>query len=91
MSNGFAELKATVRADPEYAWALHCNIAVPIMDSIRVSHDLANAASAHVMQTLFDYDITTHPNYEGKKSGAQVYHQMRVEAERAEDASHDRP
>lgn len=83
----FTALKAAINADPEYAWGWHCNLAVPIMDAACVSHDLANQAAALIMRQLFDCDITTHPHYEGKKSPAQEYFEMRVDAERAEDAA----
>jgi hypothetical protein len=82
-------LKAAMAADPDYAWGWHCNIAVPIMDAAGVSHKRANEAAAHLMQHLFDYDITGHPHYEFGgfgKSGAQQYAEMRIAADRAEDA-----
>ena len=55
-------------------------------DATGISHKLANEAAAHRMQHLFAVDITTHPLYEGKKSGAQEYAEMRIEADRQEDA-----
>lgn len=67
--------------DPEYAWGWHCNLAMPIMDAIGVSHKDANTAAAHLMQFLWDCDITTHPNFVGKKSDAQIYHVLRMAAE----------
>ena len=83
----FTALKAAIHADPDYAWGWHCNLAVPVMDAAGVSHDGANKAAALIMCQLFDYDITAHPHYEGKKSSAQEYFEMRVAAERAEDAA----
>ena len=80
-------LKTAMRDDPEYAWAWHCNLAMPIKDAIGVTHKDGNIAGAHLMSFLFDYDITTHPQYEYEKSGAQKYHEMRLAAERAEDAA----
>ncbi len=59
----WATFKRLMRDDPEYAWAWHCNIAVPIMDSIAVSHEQANVAAAHLMSFLFEYDITGDPRF----------------------------
>ena len=78
--------KAAMVADPEYAWAWHCNLAMPIMDTCEVSHRVANESAAHLMQHLFDYDITAHPQYQYGKSGAQRYAEMRIAADREEDA-----
>ncbi len=79
------DLKHAMQADPEYAWGWHCNLAVPIMDATGTTHQLANEAAAHLMQHLFDYDITAHPHYEYGKSGAQEYAELRIAAEREED------
>lgn len=78
--------KDAMAAEPEYAWAWHCNLAVPIMDAADVSHERANEAAAHLMQHLFDYDVTGHPHYQYGKSGAQSYAELRIAAERDEDA-----
>ncbi len=72
------ELKTAMRDDPEYAWSWHCNIAMPIMDSIDCGHESANVAAAHLMSFLFDYDITTHPHYEYGKGAAQHNHEARM-------------
>jgi hypothetical protein len=79
-------LKRAMR-DPDYAWSWQCNLAVPIMDAIRVSHERADTAAAYLMQHLWDCDITTHPYFEGKKSDAQAYTEIRIAAEQAEDAA----
>ena len=83
--------KRLMREDPDYAWSWHCNIAVPIMDAINVSHEDANLVAAHLLSFLFDCDSTQHPNYEYGKTDAQRYHEMRVEADRLEDAASVRP
>lgn len=80
------DLKAAMRDDPEYAWAWHCNIAVPIMDSIDVTHEQANIAAAHLMSFLFDCDVTAHRNFGYDKGVAQECHEFRLAADRAEDA-----
>ena len=82
----FEALKALIQADPEYAWAWHCNLAVPIMDAARVSHEKADGAAALIMAQMFDCDVTRHPNFIGRKSAAQAYFEARVQAEREEDA-----
>ena len=86
IATAFDELKAAMNADSEYAWGWHCNLAVPIMDAAGVGHERANRAAAHLMQHLFDYDITTHPHYQYGKSGAQQYAELRAAAEHEEDA-----
>jgi predicted TIM-barrel fold metal-dependent hydrolase len=59
----FRGLQAALRADPDYAWAWHCNVAMPVMDATGVSHEVANATAARLMRHLFDIDITTHACY----------------------------
>lgn len=59
----FEALKAELQADPEYAWAWHCNFAKPFMDSTTLGHELANNSAASIMRHVFDIDITTHPHY----------------------------
>lgn len=82
----WAVFKRLMREDADYAWAWHCNIAVPIMDAISATHEQANVAAAHLMSHLFEYDITTHPNFGYEKGQAQQYHEMRLAADR-EDAA----
>lgn len=59
----FTAIKQLIHDDPEYAWAWHCNMAVPIMDTAGVPHKDANRAAAHIMAQMFDFDITAHPHY----------------------------
>lgn len=97
---GFKIQSAEIASDAEHAWAVFCNIAMPIMDAYAPTfgaatvmgwvpdakqHQLANEAAAHLMQHLFAYDITAHPLYEYGKSGAQSYAEMRIAADEAED------
>jgi len=82
----FQSLQDAIHADPEYAWALHCNLAMPIMDAIDVSHHQANEAAAHLMSFLFRYDITTHPHFAYQKPSAQSRHEMLLQVDRDEDA-----
>lgn len=84
----FAELANLIRTDPEYAWAFHCNLAVPIWDVTRCTHTYANQAAALIMRQMFDHDITTHQQYEYGKSAVQAHYEMRIEAERAEGVDH---
>lgn len=81
--HAFSALQKLIHSDPEYAWAWHCNLAVPIIDA-GASQRQANEAAALIMAQMFDYDITAHPNYQWEKSGAQAYFEARREAD-----SHD--
>jgi hypothetical protein len=49
-------IKAT-KADDDYAWTWHANIAVCFMDE-GGSHEAANCAAARFMKTCFDVDVT---------------------------------
>lgn len=79
--NGLQTLSSEIYGDPEHAWGVFCNIAMPIKDSVGCSHKAANEAAAHLMQHLFSYDITTHPHYEYGKSSAQQYAEFRIAAD----------
>lgn len=57
------ELSTIIQGDDEMAWAWHCNIAVPIMDTLGVSHQRANEAAAALMQHLFSADTSKHPRF----------------------------
>lgn len=78
-------LSDALKADPGYAWAWHCNLSMPIMDATGCSGELANQAGAHLMHHLFGIDITQHRYWEGTKSPAQEYAELRIAAEREED------
>ncbi len=80
-------LSREIAADDDYAWAVFCNMAVPIMDAAHVDHQIANEAAAHLMQHLFEYDVTAHPLYEYGKSDAQKYAEFRIAMDRQEDAA----
>ena len=83
---GFSLLSAEICADPEVAWAVFCNIAVPLRDATGLARQPANEAAAHLMQHLFGCDITTHEHYEYGKSGAQSFAEFRIAMDDAEDA-----
>lgn len=59
-------LKKEINNYPDFAWAVHCNIAMPICDAINVNHEQGNLATARLMEHLFDYNITKHENFEYK-------------------------
>jgi hypothetical protein len=61
--SAFQALKSALQGDQDYAWSWHCSLAMPIMDSIKVSHAQANEAGAHLMKYLFDIDVTTFPEW----------------------------
>jgi hypothetical protein len=56
-------LAKALQSDPDYAWAWHCNLAMPIMDNARVSPEVANRTAAVLMRHFFDIDITNHPHW----------------------------
>ncbi len=62
--NAMQSLTDALKGDPEYAWAWHCNLAMPIMDNAKVSHRVANITAAHLMQHLFGIDTEKHPHFE---------------------------
>jgi len=62
-SHPFAALGDLMRADPEYAWAVHCNVAMPIMDRLRCTHREANEAGADVVSHLFNVDVRANQNW----------------------------
>jgi hypothetical protein len=93
--HAFDGLKAEMNADPEYAWAWLCNLAMPVMDSYEpymrgqsfsAAHEAANQAGAHLMQHLFGIDITKDDRFVAKKSGAQNYAEFRIAMDADEDA-----
>jgi hypothetical protein len=63
MSHPFHALGELAQEDAEYAWALQCNLAVPIMDEVRCSHEAANRAAARIMYQWFAVDITQHEHW----------------------------
>ena len=50
-----AVLKAAIKADPDYAWGWHCNIAMAAFDA-GCPHGAANEGAARVLQMLFGID-----------------------------------
>jgi hypothetical protein len=50
-------LTEALQADSAYAWSWHCNLATPIMDSLKCSPEYANKAGADLMQYLFKIDV----------------------------------
>lgn len=80
-------LKNTVVTDPDYAWAFHCNLAVPLMDATGISHFNANRSASLIMCQLFGVDMTANPGYPvayGKTVAQQMY-ERRILAETEED------
>lgn len=59
----FKTLTQAMTDDPEYAWSVHCNVAVPIRDELGgglASQAIANRAAARVISHLFGVDMTQH-------------------------------
>lgn len=63
MTEAFDTFRTKMRDDPEYAWSWHCNLAMPIMDTIHCTHQQANDAAASLMQHLFAIDIKDNPHW----------------------------
>lgn len=63
----WATFENAMKADPEYAWGWHCNLAVPIMDAINCTHEDANKAAAHLMMHLWKCDTSNHPHHPFRK------------------------
>lgn len=60
----FSQLGKVTRQDSEYAWTLHCSLAMPIMDELHCTHEQANRAAARIMRLWFDVDITKHVHWQ---------------------------
>lgn len=52
----FDTLKELIKQDPGYAWAWHCNIAMPMYDTGLVNHAIANHCAAAVMRFMFNVE-----------------------------------
>jgi hypothetical protein len=50
-------LREAMRADPEYAWAWHCNVAMSGVDG-GAEHEKANRQAAQFMSNAFDVDTS---------------------------------
>jgi hypothetical protein len=62
-ASAFQKLSAAVSQDSEYAWSIHCNLAMPIMDELKCTHEQANKAAARIMSHWFQMDMTKHPHW----------------------------
>jgi len=57
MSSPFNSLKKQIESDHAYAWAWHCNLAMPITDEGE-THAFANNCASRIMMTLFQVDTS---------------------------------
>ena len=62
LNEAWDRLEKEIKDDPEYAWAVHCNLTMPIYDT-GVCHSKANEAAARIMQLFFKIDIRKHENF----------------------------
>lgn len=80
-----------MKADPEYAWGWHCNLAMAMHDSGAGPHHACNKGAALFLSLLSDgaVDTTQHPAYEHVKpiNAAGITHQ---EAQDAADLVYER-
>lgn len=65
---GFNLLRATIHADPSYAWSWHCNICMPLVDG-GIEHYIANKGTARVMQHIFGVDTLSTPEFKAIEAG----------------------
>jgi hypothetical protein len=53
-----------LQQEPDYAWSWHCNIAMPIYDTMDEPDGIfANKCAARLMKHLFDVDMTKNEYY----------------------------
>jgi len=74
IAEAWTTLKEACAKDYDYAWAIYCNLVMPVMDSTKVSHELANKAGVWLMRHLFAYDVT----------GLKRYHDIMKQYEKPE-------
>lgn len=62
-----------MKADPEYAWGWHCNLAMAMHDSGAGPHQACNKGAALFLSLLSDgaVDTTQHPAYENTQGNIQ--------------------
>lgn len=60
--HAMAALTEAMKADPEYAWSWHCNIAMVAVDA-GAPHQEANERAAGFMRTAFDVDTRSSPHF----------------------------
>ena len=58
----FDAIAAAVKADPDYAWSWHCNVAMPSVDE-GMDRAAANRAAARFMHIAFDVDTSKSPYF----------------------------
>lgn len=64
IKQAWSTLKDAMCSDFDWAWAVHCNVAIPIMNNSELSHIESNKAAAAVMQATFGYDVTGLQRYQ---------------------------
>ncbi len=57
VSKALAVLSHSIQSCNDYAWAWHCNIAMPMIDE-GIEPRTANIAASKIMRLLFDVDVT---------------------------------
>ena len=70
--DAFEVIKAAMQADPAYAWAWHCNIAMAFYDAAGETlnkHQIGNEGAARFMRAAFDVDVTQFPEYQALVKG----------------------
>lgn len=57
-NEAFIQFRKDLQTDTSWAWSWHCNIAMPLHDSLGISHQKANETAATMMKHLFEIDVT---------------------------------
>ena len=79
----WGKLHAAMKQDPEFAWTVHCNYAMQIMDE-DVAHGTANRAAARIMLYFHHIDITQNHHWATMFEGATPPHPSDSEPETME-------
>jgi len=58
-------IKESIESDPEYAWAVHCNLAMPIYDE-GCDIKIANKIAARIIRHWFNYDMNNNKFYQNR-------------------------
>lgn len=54
VAKAYRALSQAMRDDPDFAHSWQCNIAMPIFDQTKLSHEEANVIADRLMKHLFD-------------------------------------
>lgn len=61
--SAFEAMAEAVQSSKDYAWTIHCNLAVTIKDSGNVSHKKSNMIAAQIMKHFYNVDMNEDSHY----------------------------